>query len=97
MAKEILTIEEAAELLGETVFSIKVSRQRGLSPGRLGFVEEGNLLFRRSDLLDKPKAERARKPAPAYPRHKGGGFYELSDGSTVRGKDAAAEAQAKLG
>lgn len=31
-----------------------------------------------------------------YPRYKGGGVYELSDGSTVKGKDAAREAEADL-
>lgn len=32
-----------------------------------------------------------------YPWFLGGGYYELSDGSKVRGKDAAQEAQDKLG
>lgn len=31
-----------------------------------------------------------------YPTHKGGGYYELSDGSKVKGKKAAEEAEAKL-
>lgn len=31
-----------------------------------------------------------------FPRHKGGGNYELSDGSTVRGKDEAIAAQTAL-
>jgi hypothetical protein len=31
-----------------------------------------------------------------YPEHRGGGWYELSDGSTVQGRDEAEEAQALL-
>lgn len=31
-----------------------------------------------------------------YPKHNGGGWYELSNGETVQGKDAALEAEAKL-
>lgn len=31
-----------------------------------------------------------------FPKHSGGGYYELSDGSKVQGKEAAEEAQAKL-
>lgn len=31
-----------------------------------------------------------------FPKHSGGGYYELSDGSKVQGKDAAEVAQAKL-
>lgn len=31
-----------------------------------------------------------------YPKHNGGGWYELSNGETVQGKDAAIEAEAKL-
>lgn len=34
--------------------------------------------------------------ADEWPRHKGGGTYELSDGETVRGKAAAIEAQEAL-
>ena len=32
-----------------------------------------------------------------YPWHLGGGYYELSDGSKVRGKDEAEDAEKKLG
>lgn len=31
-----------------------------------------------------------------YPIHKGAGYYELSNGETVRGKDEAIEAQKEL-
>lgn len=34
--------------------------------------------------------------AREFPKHQGGGWYELSDGSTVRGKEEAEEAEAKL-
>lgn len=32
-----------------------------------------------------------------YPQHTGGGYYELSDGSKVKGKDKAEAAEKKLG
>lgn len=32
-----------------------------------------------------------------YPKHTGGGWYELSSGEKVKGKDAAAAAQKQLG
>lgn len=35
-------------------------------------------------------------PAGDYPHHKGGGYYELSDGTSVQGREAAEEAQAEL-
>jgi hypothetical protein len=98
--KATVTIEEAAELMGMSVRQLKVSRQRGLPPGNLGFVESGQLRFRRADLLTEPKTQRAgasSKSAGASPTHLGGGWYELSDGSRVRGKDAAARAQRLLG
>lgn len=31
-----------------------------------------------------------------YPRHTGGGWYTLSNGERVRGKDAATQAEAQL-
>lgn len=34
--------------------------------------------------------------AADYPKHNGGGWYELSNGETVQGKEAALEAEAKL-
>ena len=42
--------------------------------------------------VDEPVTE-----ASEYPLHKGGGYYLLSDGSTVQGKGAAIEAEAALG
>lgn len=33
---------------------------------------------------------------PEFPKHVGGGQYELSDGSKVKGKDAAVEAESAL-
>ena len=35
-------------------------------------------------------------PEPDYPRHVGGGYYELSNGERVQGKAAAEEAQAEI-
>lgn len=38
------------------------------------------------------------KPSPGsgYPRHRGGGWYELSDGRVIRGEDEAEMAEADL-
>jgi len=36
------------------------------------------------------------KPEDNYPAHKGGGYYELSNGEKVRGKEKAIKAQKKL-
>ena len=35
-------------------------------------------------------------PGGEFPQHAGGGWYELSNGDRIRGKDAALEAQAEL-
>ena len=59
MAKSILNIDEAAELLGVTAQDLMLSRMRGLEPGRLGFKRDGELVWRRKD-LPKPQI-----PAPA--------------------------------
>lgn len=62
-------------------------------------------IVRTSDDADVPGTDpadvdlEAGDPADAgepFPRHKGGGNYELSDGNTVKGKDAAEAAQAEL-
>lgn len=34
---------------------------------------------------------------PEWPKHTGGGWYELSNGEKVQGKEEAVEAQAQLG
>lgn len=41
--------------------------------------------------LDKEETE------PEYPKHTGGGWYELSNGEKVQGKDEASVAQKNLG
>lgn len=33
---------------------------------------------------------------PEWPKHAGGGYYELSNGEKVKGKDAAVAAQAEI-
>lgn len=69
-------------------------------------------LRRRGDRRDQPAAEAAQaqlqeatepqetdadaEPSTESPKHLGGGVYELSDGSKVRGKAKAAAAQAQL-
>ncbi len=42
---------------------------------------------------DEPVVEMT---TPRVAKHVGGGWYELSDGTRIQGKDAAATAQAKL-
>ena len=36
------------------------------------------------------------KPEEDYPAHKGGGYYELSNGDKIRGKEKAIKAQEEL-
>lgn len=51
--KAELTLDEAAELLDLTSDELTLSRQRGLSPGALGYTRppyDGTVYFRRSDL-----------------------------------------------
>lgn len=50
----------------------------------------------RGDPIPIPDPQPEPVPEGFEPQHIGGGFYELSDGSRVQGKKAAAEAQAKL-
>ena len=45
---------------------------------------------------EEPEAEEPEAEEPEHPKHTGGGYYELSDGSKVKGKKAAVEAQAAL-
>jgi hypothetical protein len=50
----LITLEEAARLVGLTTDQMKISRQRGLSPGSLGNVIGGRLMFEERDLLPPP-------------------------------------------
>lgn len=45
---------------------------------------------------DEPRVEDSATLKQSFPHHVGGGRFELSDGSTVVGKQAAQSAQAKL-
>ena len=44
----------------------------------------------------RPLIKKDSKDAANYPKHTGGGWYELSNGEKVQGKEDAEEAQAKL-
>ena len=44
----------------------------------------------------RPVIKLAEEVAAKYPKHTGGGWYELSNGEKVQGKEDAEEAQAKL-
>lgn len=53
---------------------------------RLGFVE----------VSEEKDGDDQSDNSTEWPRHVGGGFYELSNGDRVKGKEAAHEAQAEL-
>ncbi|RDW17043.1 hypothetical protein CWR48_15695 [Oceanobacillus arenosus] len=42
------------------------------------------------------KAVESEDPEDEFPKHTGGGYYELSNGERVQGKDAAIEAENEL-
>lgn len=48
------------------------------------------------DINTSEEPEKKVDPSAEYPKHIGGGNYELSDGSKVKGKQAANEAQKAL-
>ena len=48
------------------------------------------------ELVPDGEQEQEAEVAATHPRHMGGGYYELSDGSKIRGKQKAADAEAAL-
>jgi hypothetical protein len=50
MAKNKLTLEEAAEYLGISPDELMQTRGRGLEPGRSGYKDKGVLVWNRKDL-----------------------------------------------
>lgn len=44
----------------------------------------------------RPMIRERKADSAQYPKHTGGGWYELSNGEKVQGKEDAEEAQAKL-
>jgi len=56
MAKNKLTLEEAADYLGITPDQLMATRGRGLEPGRSGYKDKGVLYWNRRDL---PKPDTA--------------------------------------
>jgi hypothetical protein len=48
--KLVLNLEEAAEVLGISAHDLEISRYRGIEPGKLGFKQDGVLMWKRSDL-----------------------------------------------
>lgn len=84
--------------------------ERSAQPGQVIDVDprEGQALIDggyAEEAADEPetesKPEASAEPEsgdePEFPIHRGAGWYELSDGSTVRGKDEAQQAEAELG
>lgn len=49
-----------------------------------------------ADAIERASSPRSAPPAPSYPVSRGGGWYELSDASVVRGEEEAEEAEAAL-
>lgn len=80
--------------------------ERSAQPGQVIDVdpEDGKALVDggyAEEVVDEPEPEPAPEPEPEpegeeFPVHRGAGWYELSDGSTVRGKDEAQQAEAEL-
>lgn len=81
----LLNLEEAAEYVGLTPDQLKISRQRGLPPGRLGRSVDGHLYFDSDDLLPPP-AHKRQPPAaePGEPIRRDGDWDIFPDGSKVR-------------
>lgn len=56
------------------------------------------MLYRRYHKNKKLEKSVPKEPAFSdFPKHTGGGWYELSNGEKVQGKDEAKEAQRKAG
>ena len=47
-------------------------------------------------LIEPVETDKDETYGPEFPKHVGGGQYELSDGSKVKGKDAAVEVESAL-
>ena len=69
--KAELTLEEAARYIGVSTEDLRLSRARGLSPGKLGYVREpfdGTVWFRTVDLVParaiSPNEVRAAEAVP---------------------------------
>lgn len=67
----------------------------GEDEGRIKDLLADNNKGRHESLKGKPLIE-LENEASDFPKHVGGGQYELSDGSKVKGKDAAIEAENAL-
>lgn len=46
--------------------------------------------------IKETQADSSEQEDPEFPKHTGGGYYELSNGEKVQGKDAAIEAEKAL-
>jgi hypothetical protein len=64
---DVLTLADAAALLGITEQELMLSRARGLAPGSLGYRQGGEVRWNRADLTEfapKPKSKPRSKPKP---------------------------------
>jgi hypothetical protein len=64
-------------------------------PYNQGYVYESDNIERIKELQDKGFLKDVK--TDSYPKHTGGGWYELSNGEKVQGKDEAIAAEKKLG
>lgn len=64
-------------------------------PYNKGYVYESDNIERIKELQDKGFLKDVE--IDSYPKHTGGGWYELSNGEKVQGKDEAIAAEKKLG
>jgi hypothetical protein len=56
------------------------------------------MLYRRHHKQNKVEKSVPKEPAFSdFPKHTGGGWYELSNGDKVQGKDEAKEAEKEVG
>lgn len=64
---------------------------------RVSFLQEEGYLEQETENEASGTNDDQNAEGDEYPKHTGGGWYELSNGEKVKGKDEAAAAEAKLG
>ncbi|MDF1510873.1 hypothetical protein PZE06_22320 [Robertmurraya sp. DFI.2.37] len=62
----------------------------------IGILSKHEPFIKRLDAVAKAVDEVADAPSEFEPEHVGGGYYLLSNGEKIKGKDAAIKAEAKL-
>lgn len=62
----------------------------------IDLIKNGHAIAIRTPKVETVDSKQLEKETVEYPNHVGGGFYELPDGSRVRGRDKAIEAMDTL-